>query len=98
MMPTVRRIRTALEQVCARAVKAGRLEPAAARQFFETNFVPVRIRKLGDPAGFLTGYYEPIVDGSRFPTRELSSRSSGIRALPRRGGGRDGDWTIRPEN
>jgi membrane-bound lytic murein transglycosylase A len=32
----------------------------------------VRIRKLGDPAGFLTGYYEPIVEGSRFPTREFS--------------------------
>jgi len=34
--------------------------------------VPVRIRKLGDPAGFLTGYYEPIVDGSRFPTQEFT--------------------------
>jgi membrane-bound lytic murein transglycosylase A len=32
----------------------------------------VRIRKLGDAAGFLTGYYEPIVDGSRVPTREFS--------------------------
>jgi membrane-bound lytic murein transglycosylase A len=40
--------------------------------FFEANFVPVRIRKLGDPSGFLTGYYEPIVDGSRFPTREFT--------------------------
>jgi membrane-bound lytic murein transglycosylase A len=67
-----RPIRPALEQVCARAVKAGQLEPEAARQFFETNFVPVRIRKLGDSAGFLTGYYEPIVDGSRFPTREFT--------------------------
>jgi membrane-bound lytic murein transglycosylase A len=67
-----RPIHAALEQVCGRAVKAGRLEPEAARQFFETNFVPVRIRKLGDPAGFLTGYYEPIVDGSRFPTREFT--------------------------
>jgi membrane-bound lytic murein transglycosylase A len=67
-----RPVRVALEQVCARAVKAGRLEPGAARQFFETNFVPVRIRKLGDSAGFLTGYYEPIVDGSRFPTREFT--------------------------
>jgi membrane-bound lytic murein transglycosylase A len=34
--------------------------------------VPVRIRKLGDSAGFLTGYYEPIVEGSRFPTREFT--------------------------
>jgi membrane-bound lytic murein transglycosylase A len=34
--------------------------------------LPIRIRKLGDTAGFLTGYYEPIVDGSRFPTREFA--------------------------
>jgi membrane-bound lytic murein transglycosylase A len=67
-----RPVRAALEPVCARAVKVGRLNQEAARQFFETNFVPVRIRKLGDTAGFVTGYYEPIVDGSRFPTREFS--------------------------
>jgi len=58
--------------VCARAVKSGPLTREAARQFFETNFLPIRIRKLGDTAGFLTGYYEPIVDGSRFPTREFT--------------------------
>ena len=67
-----RPMRAALEDVCARAIKAGRLPPEAARQFFETNFVPVHIRRLGDPAGFLTGYYEPVVDGSRFPTREFT--------------------------
>ena len=39
-----------------------------ARTFFERNFRPLRITKLGDSAGFLTGYYEPIADGSRFPT------------------------------
>jgi membrane-bound lytic murein transglycosylase A len=70
--PESRPVRSALEQVCARAVTTGRLDQEAARQFFETNFVPVRIRKLGDPAGILTGYYEPIVDGSRFPTREFT--------------------------
>ena len=58
----------ALKDVCARAVKAGRLGPEPARQFFERNFRPLRISKLGDSAGFLTGYYEPVVDGSRFPT------------------------------
>ena len=42
-------------------------------QFFEANFGPLRISKLGDSAGFLTGYYEPIVDGSRFPTREFTA-------------------------
>jgi MltA specific insert domain len=49
-------VRTALEQVCFRAIKAGGLKSEAARQFFETNFVPVRIRRLGDSAGFVTGY------------------------------------------
>ena len=39
-----------------------------AREFFEQNFRPVRITPLGETAGFLTGYYEPIVDGSREPT------------------------------
>src|SRR5215831_441948 len=67
-----RPVRAALQTVCARAVKAGPLGRETARQFFETNFVPIRIRKLGDTAGFLTGYYEPIVDGSRFPTREFT--------------------------
>src|SRR5262249_43659262 len=67
-----RPVRAALQTVCARAVKAGSLGRTAARQFFENNFLPIRIRKLGDAAGFLTGYYEPIVDGSRFPTREFT--------------------------
>ena len=49
-----RPMRAALEDVCARAIKAGQLPAEAARQFFETNFVPVHIRRLGDPAGFLT--------------------------------------------
>ena len=67
-----RPVRTALQAACGRAIAAGKLDEAAARMFFETNFRPVRIRKLGDAAGFLTGYYEPIVDGSRFPTREFT--------------------------
>ena len=60
----------ALHAVCGRALKAGALDEEGARKFFEDNFRPVRIVKLGESAGFLTGYYEPIVDGSRFPTRE----------------------------
>ncbi len=61
----------ALHAVCRRALSAGPLGAAAAKKFFEDNFRPVRIVKLGERAGFLTGYYEPIVDGSRFPTREF---------------------------
>jgi membrane-bound lytic murein transglycosylase A len=67
-----RPVRAGLERVCARAIKAGALDGVAARRFFEDNFMPIRIRKLGDQAGFLTGYYEPVVDGSRVPTREFT--------------------------
>jgi membrane-bound lytic murein transglycosylase A len=68
----VRPVRAALRTVCARAISAGAVDAETARRFFEFNFRPVRIRKLGDNGGFLTGYNEPIVDGSRFPTREFT--------------------------
>jgi membrane-bound lytic murein transglycosylase A len=58
----------ALAQNCRLALKEKPTEDGA-RAFFEKNFLPVRINKLGDAAGFITGYYEPIVEGSRFPTR-----------------------------
>jgi membrane-bound lytic murein transglycosylase A len=64
----IRPMYAALTQVCHRALAAGRLGEDQARLFFERNFRPLRITRLGDNAGFLTGYYEPIVDGSRFPT------------------------------
>jgi membrane-bound lytic murein transglycosylase A len=58
----------ALTQVCRQALAVGQLTDDQARIFFEHNFRPLRIASLGDSAGLLTGYYEPIVDGSRFPT------------------------------
>ena len=58
----------ALVEVCRRALGAGRLTDDQARLFLERNFRPLRITRLGDNAGLLTGYFEPIVDGSRFPT------------------------------
>jgi membrane-bound lytic murein transglycosylase A len=58
----------ALTQVCRHALAVGRLTDDQARMFFEHYFRPLRITKLGDGAGLLTGYYEPILDGSRFPT------------------------------
>ena len=38
------------------------LSATDARRFFEAHFVPQR---LVPPAGFFTGYYEPVVEGSR---------------------------------
>ena len=61
-------ITDALRQICERATAAIPLDEDGARMFFEDNFRPIRINKLGDTDGFLTGYYEPIIDGSRVPT------------------------------
>ena len=61
----------ALKGPCRRALAAGAPKRAAARAFFEENFRPARIAKLGETSGLLTGYYEPIVDGSRFPSPEF---------------------------
>jgi membrane-bound lytic murein transglycosylase A len=63
----------ALRAVCERAVAAIPLEEEGARKFFEDNFRPLRINKLGDTDGFLTGYYEPIIEGSRVPTGEFTA-------------------------
>jgi membrane-bound lytic murein transglycosylase A len=67
-VPDKRPMFAALIEVCRQALATGRLTEDQARLFFERNFRPLRITKLGDNAGFLTGYYEPVVDGSRFPT------------------------------
>jgi membrane-bound lytic murein transglycosylase A len=61
-----------LIDVCRRALKAVPLDDAGARAFFERNFRPLRVAALGESTGLLTGYYEPIVDGSRTPTPEFS--------------------------
>jgi len=62
-----------LKNVCRRAFAAVPLEDDDARKFFEDNFRPLRISKLGDSDGFLTGYYEPIIEGSRVPTGEFTA-------------------------
>ena len=63
----------ALKDVCGRAQAAIPLDDDGAQKFFEENFRPLRINKLGDTDGFLTGYYEPIIDGSRVPTGEFTA-------------------------
>ena len=65
-----RPVAAALKDICRRAPR-GALKGDKARAFFEENFRPVRIAKLGENSGLLTGYYEPIVDGSRIPNPEF---------------------------
>src|SRR2546423_9044627 len=61
----------ALSEVCRRAAGVRPADKDAARRFFEDNFRPVHIARLGEPPGFLTGYYQPIVEGSRFPNPDI---------------------------
>ncbi len=68
-----RPIYAALHRVCRKALAGPALDADKARAFFEDNFRPSRIARLGDAAGFLTGYYEPIVDGSRVQTPEFTA-------------------------
>jgi membrane-bound lytic murein transglycosylase A len=62
----------ALKDICRDAAAIGTADEEAARAFFENNFRPLRIATLGESNGFLTGYYEPIVQGSRFHTEEYT--------------------------
>lgn len=64
-VPDVRPMEKALREVCPRALKLpDNTDDAAAKKFFEENFRPVRVSKLGETNGLLTGYYEPEVEGS----------------------------------
>jgi peptidoglycan lytic transglycosylase A len=62
----------ALRTVCHRAKAVATVNEGSGRRFFEENFRPVHIFRLDNPLGLLTGYYEPIVVGSRMPTPMFS--------------------------
>src|SRR5262245_36790426 len=62
----------ALSNVCRKAAHLQPQDADTARAFFEQNFQPVRIARLGEAVGLLTGYFEPIVSGSRFPSPEFT--------------------------
>src|SRR3954449_744341 len=57
---------------CRAARAATITDGAKAKIFFEQQFVPVRISRLGEDEGFVTGYYEPVIDGSRTRTDVFS--------------------------
>ncbi len=69
-MRAARPVYGALFKVCERAAAAGNLDRDQARAFFEDNFKPVRLAANGQEQGFYTGYYEPVVEGSRVKTDE----------------------------
>jgi membrane-bound lytic murein transglycosylase A len=58
--------RPALARICDAALAIETGDEAAARHFFETNFVAYALisSDTGD-SGVITGYYEPVINGSR---------------------------------
>jgi membrane-bound lytic murein transglycosylase A len=105
-------LQTALLKICRRLSGLSPQDAQAARTFFEENFQPVRIARLGEHQGLLTGYFEPIVQGSRFPNPEfhvplyrrppdlvVAGRKPGSDAFPNKGamiGRRDGNGQLVP--
>jgi membrane-bound lytic murein transglycosylase A len=80
-----------LRAICRRALAITPQTPTEARRFFEANFRPFRVEAPHSPApaGFFTGYYEPVVDGSltrtsAFTAPILSRPAPGAGALPDR--------------
>jgi membrane-bound lytic murein transglycosylase A len=57
-----------LVEACVQARRAAEdiTSREAARTFFEQNFTPNAVVRKGQP-GLLTGYYEPVLEGSRTP-------------------------------
>ena len=57
----------ALSRVCALGQSVPKGNEAAARQFFESAFTPYALASSEGPdTGIITGYYEPIIEGSRW--------------------------------
>lgn len=59
----------AWREVCAAAAQAGQPDREAARRFFESRFTAYQILEAdGGAEGLITGYYEPLLRGSRRPS------------------------------
>ncbi|MGH6845379.1 MAG: murein transglycosylase A [Methylocella sp.] len=66
----------ALNAIANAALRQEVRDSAQARRFFEAHFRPFRVAAKGPwagHAGFFTGYYEPIVDGSLSPSRDFTA-------------------------
>jgi len=63
------RLQTAWHATCNEAQTFRNLNDSAVRGFFETHFSPYQLLQVdGATEGLATGYYEPLLRGSRVPT------------------------------
>ena len=60
-------------QICDAALELPNPDSTAARKFFEDNFIAHQIYgKYGKPQGLITGYYEPLLNGSLVKTEKYA--------------------------
>lgn len=55
------------DRACANAIEAQGADPAAVRKMFESDLAPFKAEVAGADTGRLTGYFEPMLRGSRTP-------------------------------
>ncbi|MCL2715247.1 MAG: MltA domain-containing protein [Alphaproteobacteria bacterium] len=60
-----RALGAALTVPCRLARRLELASAAAARSFFEAHFRPLALSRLGESDGFVTGYFEPVFNGSK---------------------------------
>lgn len=63
----------AVKTLCPAAREAAKAGQPGARAFFETNFTPLRITSGEGRQGFVTGYYEPEVEGALRASKTYSA-------------------------
>lgn len=56
----------------AQLAAGGKISAVVAKRFFEAHFTPHRVVHA-DSKGLLTAYYEPVIKGSRTPTKTFSA-------------------------
>lgn len=62
-----------LQHVCNLAVALKDTSENNIRSFFETNFIPYKVSDGSHNEGLFTGYYEPVIKGSRSKTQEYQA-------------------------
>ena len=65
--------------ICTAARRIDGRDPLAVRNFFESRFVPNRLTTTdGNDNGLVTGYYEPLLRGSRVPVAPFLTPVYGV--------------------
>jgi membrane-bound lytic murein transglycosylase A len=63
---------TDLLELCSKSLVTP-TNSSQAKKFFQDNFTPVRICSEASGAGFLTGYYEPVIDADVAPSDKFKA-------------------------